>query len=75
MFRQSERIDYLELLNSLLRINPTELQFSLCCLMLCLYMYITLATKTSAFLSAAFRIINLNIQNDNPDYFLEILIT
>lgn len=49
MFRQSERIDYLELLNSLLRINPTELQFSLCCLMLCLYMYITLATKLRLF--------------------------
>lgn len=72
MFRQSERIDYLELLNSLLRINPTELQFSLCCLMLCLYMYITLQQN---FFLSAFRRINLNIQNDNPDYFLEILMT
>ena len=40
--------------------------------MLCLYMYITL--QQNFFLSAAFRIINLNIQNDNPDYFLEIVI-
>lgn len=73
MFRQSERIDYLKLLNSLLRINPNEFQYFLCCLMLCLYMYITL--QQNFFLSAAFRIINLNIQNDNPDYFLEILMT
>ena len=72
MFRQSERIDYLELLNSLLRINPNGFQYFLRCLMLCLYMYITL--QQNVFLSA-FRIINLNIQNDNPDYFLEILIT
>ena len=72
MFRQSERIDHLELLNSLLRINPNGFQYFLCCLMLCLYMYITLQQKV--FLSA-FRIINLNIQNDNRDYFLEILIT
>ena len=40
--------------------------------MLCLYMYITL--QQNFFLSAAFRIINLNIQNDNLDYFLEIVI-
>ena len=72
MFRQSERIDHLELLNSLLRINPNGFQYFLCCLMLCLYMYITL--QQNVFLSA-FRIINLNIQNDNRDYFLEILIT
>ena len=72
MFRQSERIDHLELLNSLLRINPNGFQYFLWCLMLCLYMYITL--QQNVFLSA-FRIINLNIQNDNPDYFLEILIT
>ena len=72
MFRHSERIDYLELLNFLLRINPTGLQFFLFCLTLSLYMYITL--QQNSFLSA-FRIINLNLQNDNPDYFLEILIT
>lgn len=72
MFRQSERIDYLELLNSLLRINPNEFQYFLCCLMLCLYMYITLQQN---FFLSAFRIINLNIQNDDPDYFLEIVIT
>ena len=72
MFRQSERTDYLELLNSLLRINPNGFQYFLCCLMSCLYMYITL--QQNVFLSA-FRIINLNIQNDNPDYFLEIPIT
>ena len=30
MFRQSERIDYLELLNSLLRINPNGFQYFLC---------------------------------------------
>ena len=73
MFRQSERIDYLELFNSLLRINPNGFQYFLCCLMLCcLYMYITLQQN---FFLSAFRIINLNIQNDNPDYFLEILMT
>ena len=73
MFRQSERIDYLELFNSLLRINPNGFQYFLCYLMLCcLYMYITLQQN---FFLSAFRIINLNIQNDNPDYFLEILMT
>lgn len=74
MLRQSERIDYLELLNSLPQYQSHRASIFLVLFDVMFIHVHYVGNKTPAFLSA-FRIINLNIQNDNPDYFLEILIT